>query len=108
MRRTTVHSSVNLNGRPLIRCVRGGTLEIKEGVKINTRVASNPVIGRARTSLMVMAPGALMRIGEGVGISGACLCAANSLIIGENTIIGARLDHRHRFPFSACRRKMVE
>ena len=89
LRRANVHPSVFMNGRPLIRCTRGGTLEICEGVKINTCVASNPVIGRARTSLMVMASGALLRIGEGVGISGACLCAANSLIIGENTIIGA-------------------
>jgi acetyltransferase-like isoleucine patch superfamily enzyme len=78
-----------MNGRPLIRCVRGGTLEIGAGVKINTRVSSNPVIGRSRTSLMVLAPGAQLRIGEGVGISGACLCAAQSLTIGENTIIGA-------------------
>ena len=30
-----------------------------------------------------------MKIGQGVGISGACLCCASSLTIGENTIIGA-------------------
>jgi acetyltransferase-like isoleucine patch superfamily enzyme len=89
MRRASVHPSVMMKGRPLIHCVRGGTMEISKGVKINTRVSSNPVIGRQRTSLMVMAPGAQMRIGEGVGISGACLCAAKSLTIGENTIIGA-------------------
>jgi acetyltransferase-like isoleucine patch superfamily enzyme len=80
---------VILNGRPLIRCVRGGTLEIGEGVKINTRVSSNPVIGRTRTSLMVMAPGARMMIGAHVGMSGVCICAANSVEIGERTIIGA-------------------
>jgi acetyltransferase-like isoleucine patch superfamily enzyme len=89
MRRATVHPTVVMKGRPLILCVRGGTLEISEGVKINTRVSSNPVIGRQRTSLMVMSPGARMRIGAGVGISGACLCAAQRLTIGENTIIGA-------------------
>jgi acetyltransferase-like isoleucine patch superfamily enzyme len=89
LRRADVHPSVIMNGRPLIRCARGGTLEIREGVKINTRVASNPVIGRQRTSLMVLAPGALLRIGRGVGISGACICAATSLTIGEDTIIGA-------------------
>ena len=89
MRRATVHPSVILNGRPLIRCVRGGTLEIGEGVKINTRVASNPVIGRQRTTLMVMAPGARMVIGAYVGMSGVCICAANCVEIGERTIIGA-------------------
>jgi acetyltransferase-like isoleucine patch superfamily enzyme len=69
--------------------VRGGTLEIGAGVKINTRVSSNPVIGRTRTSLMVMAPGARMMIGAHVGMSGVCICAANSVEIGERTIIGA-------------------
>jgi acetyltransferase-like isoleucine patch superfamily enzyme len=78
-----------MNGRPLIRCVRGGSLEIQEGVKINTRVASNPVIGRQRTTLMVMAPGARMVIGAYVGMSGVCICAANCVEIGERTIIGA-------------------
>jgi acetyltransferase-like isoleucine patch superfamily enzyme len=78
-----------MNGRPLVRCVRGGTLEIGAGVKINTRVSSNPVIGRTRTSLMVMAPGARMMIGAHVGMSGVCICAANSVEIGERTIIGA-------------------
>jgi acetyltransferase-like isoleucine patch superfamily enzyme len=89
MRRARVHASVLLNGRPLIRCVTGGKMEIREGVKINTRVASNPVIGRQRTTLMVMAPGARMMIGANVGMSGVCICAANSVEIGERTIIGA-------------------
>lgn len=89
LRRATVHPSVVMNGRPLVRCVRGGTLEIGAGVKINTRVSSNPVIGRTRTSLMVMAPGARMMIGAHVGMSGVCICAANSVEIGERTIIGA-------------------
>lgn len=89
IRRATVPASVVMNGRPLIRCVRGGRLELGEAVKINTRVSSNPVIGRVRTSLMVITPGATMKIGQGVGISGACLCCARSLAIGDNTIIGA-------------------
>ena len=89
LRRATVHPSVVMNGRPLVRCVRGGTLEIGAGVKINTRVSSNPVIGRTRTSLMVLSPGARMMIGAHVGMSGVCICAANSVEIGERTIIGA-------------------
>lgn len=89
LRRATVHPSVIMNGRPLIRCSRGGTLEIMEGVKINTRVSSNPVIGRQRTSLSVMAPGARMTISKSVGVSGACICAAQCVEIGESTIVGA-------------------
>jgi len=89
LRRAQVHPSVIMNGRPLIRCSRGGALEISQGVKINTRVSSNPVIGRQRTSLSVMTSGAKMIIGKSVGISGACICAAQHVEIGEFTIIGA-------------------
>jgi acetyltransferase-like isoleucine patch superfamily enzyme len=62
---------------------------LSEGVRINTSVASNPVIGRQRSALCAMVPGALLEIGPNVGMSGVCLCAATSLRIGESTIIGA-------------------
>ena len=89
LRRATVHPSVVMRGRPLIRCARGAKLILSKGVQINTSVGSNPLIGRSRTALCVMAPGAVMEIGPHVGMSGACLCAAKSLKIGEATIIGA-------------------
>lgn len=89
LRRATVHDSVIMNGRPIVRCTRGAKLILHEGVRINTAVSSNPVIGRSRTSLCAMAPGAILEIGPNVGMSGVCLCAANSLKIGESTIIGA-------------------
>jgi acetyltransferase-like isoleucine patch superfamily enzyme len=88
LRRATVHPTVVMNGRPLIRCVRGGELLLEKDVRINTRVASNPVIGRLRTSLAVMASGARLRVGPGVGMSGACICAAQRVEIGDFTIIG--------------------
>lgn len=89
LRRADVHPSVIMNGRPLIRCVRGGVLRIAQGVRINTSVASNPVIGRKRTSLSVLAPGAVLEIAEKAGLSGACICAAKSVAIGRHTILGA-------------------
>jgi acetyltransferase-like isoleucine patch superfamily enzyme len=89
MRRATVHPTVFMRGRPIIRCLAGAKLILHEGVRINTSIASNPVIGRQRTAICAIAPGALLEVGPGVGMSGACLCAATSLTIGENTIIGA-------------------
>lgn len=89
LRRASVAPGVVMNGRPIIRCARGAKLVLSAGVRINTTVASNPVIGRSRSALCAMAPGALLEIGPNVGMSGACLCAANSLRIGESTIIGA-------------------
>lgn len=87
-RRANVHSSVVMAGRPLIRCCRGGQLIISEGVKIISALSANPIIGRQRTSLCVIAPGASMVIGKNVGLSGVCLCAAKSVSIGEGTILG--------------------
>ena len=78
-----------MSGRPLIRCARGGSLILEKNVRINTRVSSNPVIGRQRTSLVVMDSGASLTLAAGVGISGACICAAQAVEIGESTIIGA-------------------
>lgn len=89
LRRATVHPSVMMRGRPIIRCLAGARLILHEGVRIHSSVASNPVIGRQRSALCAIAPGALLEVGGGVGMSGACLCAAQSLTIGENTIIGA-------------------
>lgn len=89
LRRATVHRSVLMRGRPIVRCTSGARLILREGVRINTSVASNPVIGRQRTSLCAIAPGAVLDVGPGVGMSGVCLCAAKSLLIGEQTIIGA-------------------
>lgn len=89
MRRATIHNSVIMNGRPLVRCCRGAQLILHEGVRINTSVNSNPVIGRGRTSLCAIAAGARLEVGPHVGMSGVCICAANSVMIGEHTIIGA-------------------
>jgi len=89
LRRATVHPTVVMRGRPIFRCVRGASVVLREGVRINSSPASNPVIGRSRSALCAISPGAVLDVGKGVGMSGVCLCAAQSLIIGEDTIIGA-------------------
>jgi acetyltransferase-like isoleucine patch superfamily enzyme len=88
IRRATVHQSVVMAGRPLIRCCRGGRLVLSEGVKIISANSANPIIGRTRSALCVIAPGASLVVGKNVGMSGVCLCAAKSLTIGEETILG--------------------
>lgn len=82
-------SSVQFNGRPLLRCDRQAKLILRKGVVINSRLASNPVIGRTRSSLSAVAPGARLVLGENVGASGVCITAAKEVTIGDRTIIGA-------------------
>jgi len=89
IRRATVHPSVLMRGRPIFRCLKDASIILHEGVRINSSIASNPVIGRSRSALCAIAPGAILEVGPNVGMSGVCLCAANSLTIGEHTIIGA-------------------
>ena len=88
-RRATVHPTVVMHGRPLIRCARGAELILEQDVRINTTPSSNPVIGRVRSSLSAVAPGARLILRAGVGASGVCITAAKAVIIGEKTLIGA-------------------
>lgn len=89
LRRASVHPTVRMNGRPLIRCARGAELRIESGVTIHSRVRSNPVMGRSMSSLSAVAPGARLWIGPGVGMSGVCITAACEVVIGEDSILGA-------------------
>ncbi len=88
-RRAKVHPSVVMNGRPLIRCARGAQLVLQRGVQINTSIASNPVIGRCRSSLSAVAAGARLIVEEDVGASGVCITAAKEVVIGSKTFLGA-------------------
>jgi acetyltransferase-like isoleucine patch superfamily enzyme len=78
-----------MNGRPLIRCAKGAELLLSAGVRINTSIRSNPIIGRQRTCLSVISPQARLILGEGVGASGVCITAAKEVSIGAKTILGA-------------------
>jgi acetyltransferase-like isoleucine patch superfamily enzyme len=79
---------VEIVGRPHFRLARGASIRIGDGVKLFGSKTVNPLIN-ARTSLWAITPGARMELGTGVGCSGACLCAARELVIGEGTILGA-------------------
>jgi acetyltransferase-like isoleucine patch superfamily enzyme len=84
----TIGKNVEIVGRPYFRLARGGTIRIGDGVKLFGAKTVNPLIS-SRTSLWAIAPDALLELGPGVGCSGACLCAAKELVIGEGTILGA-------------------
>lgn len=64
-----------------------GTLEIGEGVKINSGARFNPIGGQIQTRLIVY-PGAKLRIGNNVGISNSTIVAQTAIEIDEGTLIG--------------------
>lgn len=89
MRRASVAPSVEFRGRPLIRCVRGAELRFESGVRVNSQLSYNPVMGRARSTFCSAAPGARLILGKDVGASGVSITAAKEVIIGEGTLLGA-------------------
>jgi acetyltransferase-like isoleucine patch superfamily enzyme len=76
-------------GRPLISVARGGRIVLGEGVRIASARRANP-LGLAQPAVLrALASGAQLIVGPGVGLSGAVLCAGNSIEIGRQTIVGA-------------------
>lgn len=82
---------LSLRGRPFIFQKRGSSLTIGRNVTINSSFYSNLVGLYNRTIIMTRCPGATIKIGDNVGISGATIYARNSISIGDNTLIGGNV-----------------
>ena len=77
-----------LKGVPVIFNKKGATLEIGDNVTIKSSFLSNLVGLYSRTIIVTRAPGAVISIGNNVGISGATIYARKQITIGDNTCIG--------------------
>ncbi len=76
-------------GFPQVRRFAGSTIELGANVVLRSWPGSN-VLGLAHgVMLTTMARGALISIGDGVGLSGTTVAAAKRVIIGSGTLIGA-------------------
>ena len=80
-----------LKGTPVIYNKSGAELTIGDGVTIKSSFLSNLVGLYSRTIIVTRAPGAYIRIGDNVGISGATIYARKGIEIGENTAIGGNV-----------------
>jgi len=76
-------------GRPMISVAKGGRLVVGRGVKIYSSVRTNPLGLSQPCALRALTPTAELILKEGVGISGAVICAGSRIEIGEGTILGA-------------------
>ena len=77
-----------LKGVPVIFNKSGATLKIGNHVKIKSSFLSNLVGLYSRTIIVTRAPGAVIEIGDNVGISGATIYARKGIYIGDNTCVG--------------------
>lgn len=80
-----------LKGVPIIFNKGGAELTIGENVVIKSSFLSNLVGLYSRTIIVTRRPGAYIRIGNNVGISGATIYARKGITIGDNTAIGGNV-----------------
>ena len=77
-----------LKGVPVIFNHRGARMSIGRNVTVKSSFLSNLVGLYSRTIIVTRAQGAVIEIGDNVGISGATIYARKGVYIGENTCIG--------------------
>ena len=80
-----------LKGVPVIFNKSGAELVIGNNVTIKSSFLSNLVGLYSRSIIVTRAPGAIIKIGDGVGISGATIYARKEITIGDNTAIGGNV-----------------
>ena len=88
MTKTKYGKKLLLKGVPVIFNKGGATLKIGNHVTIKSSFLSNLVGLYSRTIIVTRAPGAVIEIGDNVGISGATIYARKGIYIGENTCVG--------------------
>lgn len=88
MTKTKYGKNLLLKGVPTIFNKGGATLKIGDHVTIKSSFLSNLVGLYSRTIIVTRAPGAVIEIGDNVGISGATIYARKGIYIGENTCVG--------------------
>ena len=79
---------LRLKGMPVIFNRRGARLKLGSNVTIKSSFLSNLVGLYNRTIIITRASGAVIEIGDNVGISGATIYARKGIYIGANTAVG--------------------
>ena len=78
-----------LGGFPIIRRKAGSRIVLGQGVKLISSSRHNPAGVNHPVILATLAPGALIEIGPGTGLSGNAVCAVRAVRIGAACGLGA-------------------
>lgn len=84
---TVSYSSFNTNGIPYVMVARGGKFSIGKNFAMNNGIKGNPIGCYERCTFFVDR-GAVLTIGDNVGMSQAALICHKSITIGNNVKIG--------------------
>lgn len=80
-----------LKGIPFIYNQKGASISIGDNCIIKSSFLSNLVGLYSRTIILTRIPGAIIEIGNNVGISGATIYARSKITIGDHTNIGGNV-----------------
>ena len=89
MRGASLGTGVAFAGRPILSLAASSRLVIGDGVQINSAVRSNPLGCFQPCVLRTLAPGAVLDLGPGCGLSGTVIVAGKEVVVGEGTIFGS-------------------
>lgn len=82
---------LRLKGIPFVYNPKGAVITLGKNCVIKSSFLSNLVGLYSRTILLTRVPGAIIEIGDNVGISGATIYARSKIVIGRNTNIGGNV-----------------
>lgn len=83
------HRTVTFMGRAIVSRHPQSEFILGESARLNSSVRANELGCFQPCVLRTLAPGAVLRLERGAGLSGAVVCAGKEIVIGENTIIGS-------------------
>lgn len=84
-----VGRDVILSGRPVLSVAGDSKLELQDRVVLRSGLRSTPLACSHPCVLRTLARKAELILEEGVGLSGTVICAASSVRVGSNTIMGS-------------------
>jgi len=101
-------AGLTLVGAPSIRMKPGGSIRLGKHVALYSRMASNPLLLSTPCGLRLLEPNARISIGDHCALSGAVICAAQSVEIGDHVLIGAnsKISDSDFHPLSAEMRRV--
>lgn len=84
-------AGLTLHGLPLVRRAPGSAIELGHGVALCSTSRWNPVGVNHPVILRTVRAGARIAIGDDSGLSGVSICAARSVQIGRECLLGANV-----------------
>jgi acetyltransferase-like isoleucine patch superfamily enzyme len=82
---------VNAVGRPIVQVFPGSSICLGRDVSLISASFATALGVNHPVVLRTLRPGAQIKIGDRVGISGGSICAAQLIVIGDDSLLGANV-----------------